>query len=77
MVKNSVSDNSISYRFYAKNEYFNFFTLDKYWQVTPKDIYAEVINDIKAKKQVHIDSDLTECSLKYQQWSYCQNSQEK
>ncbi len=59
MVKNSVSDNSISYRFYAKNEYFNFFTLDKYWQVTPKDIYAEVINDIKAKKQVHIDSHLT------------------
>lgn len=49
MVKNSVADNSISYRFYAKNEYFNFFTLDKYWQVTPKDIYAEVINDIKAK----------------------------
>ncbi|HEJ9687462.1 TPA: RTX toxin [Proteus mirabilis] len=59
MVKNSVADNSISYRFYAKNEYFNFFTLDKYWQVTPKDIYAEVINDIKAKKQVHIDSHLT------------------
>ncbi len=50
MVKNSIADNSISYRFYAKNEYFNFFTLDKYWQVTPKDIYAEVINDIKAKK---------------------------
>ncbi|HCU0915704.1 TPA: hypothetical protein OUF72_003420, partial [Proteus mirabilis] len=59
MVKNSVADNSIYYRFYAKNEYFNFFTLDKYWQVTPKDIYAEVINDIKAKKQVHIDSHLT------------------
>ncbi|MER1759769.1 RTX toxin, partial [Proteus mirabilis] len=59
MVKNSVADNSIFYRFYAKNEYFNFFTLDKYWQVTPKDIYAEVINDIKAKKQVHIDSHLT------------------
>ena len=59
MIKNSGADNYIYYRFYAKNAYPNYFTLDKYWKITVKDIYAEVINDIKAKKQIHIDRYLT------------------
>ncbi len=59
MIKNNSADNNIYYRFYAKNAYPNYFTLDKYWQITAKDIYVEVINDIKAKKQIHIDNHLT------------------
>lgn len=59
MVNNSRTDNYVYYRFYAKRIYSSYFTIDKYWQITAKDIYAEVINDIKAKKQIHIDSHLT------------------
>ena len=40
--------------FTLRTNIFNFFTLDKYWQVTPKDIYAEVINDIKRQKNGYI-----------------------
>ncbi|EOG1985030.1 TPA: calcium-binding protein [Proteus mirabilis] len=59
MINNSSADKYIYYRFYPKNDYINYFTLDKYWQITSKDIYTEVINDIKAKKQMHIDTHLT------------------
>ncbi|MGO2679777.1 MAG: calcium-binding protein [Proteus vulgaris] len=59
VIKNKDNNSFLHYRFYNKREYIGYFNLTQSWKVSNKDIIREIINDIKIKKQITINKDIS------------------
>ncbi|QEZ91132.1 RTX toxin [Proteus sp. CD3] len=54
-ISDKCNDNLLYYRFYNRKEYVSCFNNTENWKVNNKDILREIINDIKARKQLKIN----------------------
>ncbi len=54
-ISDKCNENLLYYRFYNRKEYVSYFNNTENWKVNNKDILREIINDIKARKQLKIN----------------------
>ncbi|MDL5168322.1 RTX toxin [Proteus faecis] len=53
------NSNLLHYRFYNRKEYVSYFNNNKTWKVNSKNIFREIINDIKERKQINVNENIS------------------
>lgn len=59
IIKNDYENNIISYRFYNKNEHLSLYNINDLFNVNNNDIINGIINDIKEKRQIYINENVS------------------
>ncbi|WP_156510806.1 hypothetical protein, partial [Proteus hauseri] len=59
IIKTDYENNIISYRFYHNNEHLSFYSINDLFNANNKNIINGIINDIKEKKQIYINDNIS------------------
>lgn len=59
ILENKVINDSVYYRFYNKNEYQSFFSINECWNINKNDIFDKIIHDIKSKNKIFINENVS------------------
>lgn len=59
VINNKSNGDILYYRFYNRKEYISYFKNTENWKVNNKDIFREIVNDIKNKKQINVNEHIS------------------
>lgn len=59
VINDKSNENLLYYHFYNRKEYGRYFNNTENWKVNNRDILREIVNDIKNKKQININEDIS------------------